>query len=651
MKQLRFLTPIHLFVCIFLLLSGCTQDKDYTQWGLPEGAKLRIGRGRTEDIKFSPDGKLLAVATSVGIWLYDTETYAPHNLIAADKGGITAIAFSTDSRRLAVGSGHYTLSVWDVRSGHLLKTFGLEKSNPEVVGGPVQVASVAFSPDGRRLMSFARDEETLRVWDVQTGDLLKTFRDPGRSVPANSAAFSSDGQILALGCGNWQFGYVDLWNPETGEHRDILGPPGTVVSMVFSPDSQTLAAVVGYDNKELYVWDVHTEKRLHKLSGHTRSIYALAFSANGRVVAGGEKGDTTLRMWDARTGDLLKTLKGHTDMVHKLAFSPSGDTLASASYDNSLRLWDAETGQQKKILLEHIGGGVDVTFSPDGEWLVSVSRDDKIRLWDRHTGHLLHVLTGHTGPATAVAISSDGRTLASSGYFPDNTLRLWNPETGELLKTVSEHKRINGFSFSPDGQTLASADRDATVQLWNVETGGLLKTFTGNAREFKTVVFSPDGQLLASGGWLSEIHLWNVETGRLLKTFPEKYGVEVLTFSPDGQRLASGGGFKDPTIRLWDIQSGEKLFTLTGHAKNRNSGHTSDVYSVAFSPDGKLLASSGIEDVRLWDPTTGLVLSTLTGIKSSVATVLFSPDGGTLASGAYGAIFLWDVDTVLRRHK
>ena len=250
-KRLRFFSAIHLLACIFFLLSGCTQDKDYTQWELPEDAKLRIGRGRIEALKFSPDGRSLAVATSAGIWLYETETYNPRKLITADKGRITAIAFSADSRRVAGASGNYTLSVWDARSGHPLKTFGLESSDPEVVGGPVQVVFVAFSPDGRRLVSFARYEDTLRVWDVRTGRLLKTFRE----TSSDTAAFSPDGHILALGGEDWmQHSTINLWDAETGRHLKIFSPPGRISAMVFSPDSQILAAVAcSYWRETIYV--------------------------------------------------------------------------------------------------------------------------------------------------------------------------------------------------------------------------------------------------------------------------------------------------------------------------------------------------------------------------------------------------------------
>ncbi len=642
-------------ICLFAALNGCTQEKDDTRWGLPKGAKLRIGRGRVEDVKFSPDGKLLAVASSVGIWLYDTETYTPRTLITADKGAVTAIAFSADSRHLAGGSGHYTLSVWDVRSGRLLRTFGLEKGLPpgigDIVGGLEEVVFLAFSPDGRSLASFARFEGTLRLWNAHTGDLLKTFFKDYPSELTKAAAFSQDGQTLAIADGDGGHGRISLWDAETHRYRNTILTKA-VISMAFSPDGRTLAAVVGRydDDKALLVWNMHTRKWLRTLTGHTGSIDTLAFSLNNRIVAGGDDGDRVLRMWDARTGDLLRTFKGHTDFVRVLAFSPSGETLVSASFDNTLRVWDTETGQQKRVLMEHIGWGKGVVFSPDGRWLASISYDDKIRLWDRHTGHLLRVLSGHTGPVTAVAVSSDGRTLASIGRFPDRTLRLWNPETGELLKTVSEYVGKRTCVFSPDSQTLATGGgREGTVRLFDVATGRLLKTLVDSKNIVKTVAFSPDGKLLAGGGWSTGFCIWDVQTGDLLKTFSEAYGVEILAFSPNGKTLASGGGFKDATIRLWDIRTGEKRFTLKGHEKNPTTAHVSDVYAIAFSPDGMLLASGGIDGtVRLWDPTTGSALSTFVGNQSSVSAVAFSPDGKTLASGE-SAIFLWDVDAVLRR--
>ena len=593
-----------------------TAAEDTSRLGLPEEAVARIGKGKIDEITYSPDGSLLAVASSIGTWLYDTQTGEAFDLL----------------------TGHTHLD---------------------------GVMSVAFSPDGKTLAS-GGSRGAIRLWDVQTRTLKQTIHWAG-NIP--SVAFSPDGQTLA----GANIGYIGLWDVATGRHLQSIGTEEkcNVLDVAFSPDGQTL--VSGNWDSTVRWWDVATGTQTHKLTEHTGLVYSIAFSPDGKTVVS-QSADQTVRLWDAGTGGHINTLTwesvGSSGRM-SIVFSPDGSTLANGGKtgygEGVIYLWDADTGARINTLTGHTDLVITVAFSPDGNTLASAGWDGTIRLWDVDTGGPINTLTGHRNAFSSVgsvALSPDGNTLATSW---DNTIRLWDADTSTHINTLTGHTaEVSSVAFSPDGNTLASGSRDDTVRLWDAETGVLQHTLTeeGLAYAGIYVAFSPDGKTLAGGGGENyfdisigssvnsgTIHLWDVDTGIRINTFTGQHtnAVTSVAFSPDGQTLVSGGTnyhFDEATdtfisngiIHLWDIDMGTSIHTLTGHT---------DIVSVAFSPDGQTLVSGSLDNTLwLWDVVTGQHLQTLTGDSQEFTTVVFGPDGQTLVSGSWdGTIRLWDVAT------
>ncbi|MHC5725343.1 MAG: protein kinase domain-containing protein [Nostoc sp.] len=264
-----------------------------------------------------------------------------------------------------------------------------------------------------------------------------------------------------------------------------------------------------------------------------------------------------------------------------------------------------------------------------------------------------HTLTGHSGTLSSVnalAISPDSNTLASAS---DNKIvNLWDLKTQKVLASLLGHSQaVKSVAFSPDGQILATASDDKTIKLWQVETLEEISTLLGHSHAVKSVAFSPDGQILASGSWDKTIKLWDINSGREICSITgHQLQVNAVAFSPQGQLLASAS--YDRTIRLWQISA---LEDFQRELQNRPcysllstlSGHAWAVLTVAFSPDGQILATGSDDNtIKLWEVNTGQLICTLVGHSWSVVAVAFSADGETLLSASCDkTVKLWRVST------
>jgi WD40 repeat protein len=437
------------------------------------------------------------------------------------------------------------------------------------------------------------------------------------------------------------------------------GHTGPILLIAFSPDGKTLAA----SGLELKLWDVTTGVELRTLGSNTLAS-TIAFSPDGKTLASGT-GEGKVDWWDVTTGVKLRVLELNESHVNSVAFSPDGKTLA-ASGGSQIKLWDAMTGLQLRSFEEESGALVlSLAFSPDGKLLASGNSSfsgvkTKINLWDISTSQQIRSFSGQTSDVQAIVFRADGKTLASRSS--DRTVKLWDVTTGRELHTFASADDVSAIALSPDGQMFASGTRDGRVELLALATGVKLRALQGRNAIIFSLAFEPGGKTLAVAGMATEvknntldtigggeINLWDVATGTPLRALKRHVsGVEAIAFSPDGRLLASA--CLDGTVKLWDLATGVQLRSFRGHADHTIMFTLSD-YSLVFSPDSKTLASASLgETVNLWDITTGKQLRPLAADNRFTDSVAFSPDGKTLAGGgaddtSTGIVKLWDVST------
>jgi RNA polymerase sigma factor (sigma-70 family) len=619
---------------------------------LPAGAVARLGTVRfrhgihTQEIAFAPNGKVLASTGGggFGVCLWDAASGRPLHQLPVPLLSFS-VAFSPDSKLLVADA---FLSVIDVATGKELRRL----DNPNNQG----FTPVVFSPDGRTVAGGTALSRfgTAVLWDAATGKELRRLKGHDGSV--NSLAFSpGDGKFLVTGSSDKT---VRLWEVATGkELRRFLGSEKTVYSVAFSPDGKIVAA--GGEDQTVRLWDTDTGKLLHHLKGQGVDLQRVVFAPVGKLLASvGFAG--TICLWDPDTGKEIR--RWETGGDSRLAFSPNGRVLASGGR-SAIRLWDAATGKEINPVGVHTGTVESLVVTPDGKGLLSCARDRKVVRWDLASGQGQCLSSGGLGEATgaplwqAFDLSPDGKVLAHTMYLLseqkwDPRIHLWDTATGKKIRELQGPSlEVHRLRFSPDGKILASAGRDG-ILLWDVATGGPLEVLKGTRRQITSylpLAFSPDGRWLAFVDLDRNIRLLEAATGKELRRWDSMQdNTNALVFSPDGTSLVS---ISRAGIQVWATATGKPLARFGGLSAIMPS------QPVAFSPSGRFLAVADLVyqslpsgdrvstcTMHLLEVISGEEIRSFNVPQGSVWSLAFTPDGRSLASGGGDStILLWDL--------
>jgi WD40 repeat protein len=415
-----------------------------------------------------------------------------------------------------------------------------------------------------------------------------------------------------------------------------IGHSGMIMSVALSPDGRL--ALSGGGSSELKLWDVATGRELRSFTGLRSDATSVVFSPDSQMALSG--GESALKLWEVATGRELKSFSADRLWVSAVAFSPDGRLALSGGATGTSKLWDIASGREVRSFKGHSGWVKSVAFSPDGKLVLSGSADKTLKLWDAASGRELKSFSGHRLEVTSVAFSPDGR-LALSGS-EDKTLKLWEVESGRELRSFTGHTdKVISAAFSGNGRLVLSGSADYTLKVWDVASGQELKNIKGYFGS--AVTFSPGGQLALFGSYdhgLYALILIDMTSGRELRSFTgKKRGVGSVAFSPNGQLVLSSGdhrSLRDP-LQLWEVASGRQLRSFIGEASG----------PVTFSPDGQLALSGQLGyTMQLWEVSSGRVVKSFTGHKGGITSVAFSPDGRFALSGSYDkTLRLWDVAT------
>jgi WD40 repeat protein len=512
---------------------------------------------------------------------------------------------------------------------------------PEIfvqLGHAAPVRAVAYTPEGTVAVSGSEDK-TLKIWDVQTGKLIRTLSGHRHFVTCLDV--SPDGRLIASGSYD---DTVRLWDLHTGEELAVFsGHEGAISGIAFSPDGRFLASCAVNDTTTR-LWDVRTLKESRSFD-NAYSFRNVAFSPDGKylVMVGSWQ-----RVLDLATGEIVRVFKEPSS--ESVAFSPNGHLIACGG--SGLTLYNFITGDELHRFTE--SSVLDTAFSPDGHTIATASYDDAATLWDVRTGKERGKLVGHTDDVNALSFSPDGSSLITGSE--DFTIKQWQLDDpgAEPLTLTGHSAAVNAVEYSPSGEHIYSGSGDSTIKSWDLYEAGLDGILAGHQGGVATLSVSSDGTRVVSLGEDNRLILWDAEKGQMVKTVKEElYAARSVDLSSDDRYALVGRGLKGP--RLYDVESGIEVREYTGKAHfyiTSTSGGAAQredapftISAAALSPDGRFIAG-GTDDgtLRIWEVLSRQEIYSAVVHRDAVLSVVWSPDGKYLFSGSADAtVMMWEL--------